>query len=216
MKTTTATKTQQFIGTVVDVRIVEATPKVCDDFYSRRAQALRITMETDDGKVEFYTPSVNMYTSRENSRDILCAENDWLQAVNIAKEGINQHPQSRLNIGDKITVSGRVKKVNNDSATINYVKLVNVEIQFIQQEPTISLREDTAIAFAHISRPDKDNMIQCFMVAANKSDAMKLPMYAVLTHTGWNLLKNFNMNDCRFGYVKIDGYSATKYLPAFG
>lgn len=137
MKTTakTASKTQEFTGTVTEARLVEATVYGID--YSakeRYARALKVTLQTEDGRtVQFYSPSVQIVISCPAGCPIavvFCEENDWIKKVQRQGEHkvVGENLESRLKLGDLVTVNGRIKaSYNNDkSVTINYLKLIEL------------------------------------------------------------------------------------------
>lgn len=135
MKTTTktASKTQEFVGTVTEARLVEAT--VYGASYGtgeRYAKALKVTLRAEDGCiVQFFSPSVKVTIGCPAGCPIavvICEENDWIKKVQRQGEYkvVGEKVESRLKLGDLVTVSGRIKASYNKSIAINYIKLVEL------------------------------------------------------------------------------------------
>lgn len=133
--TKTATKTQEFTGTVTEARLVEATVYGID--YSakeRYAKALKVTLQTEGGQIiQFYTPSVRITINCPVGCPIavvICEENDWIKKVQRQGEHkvVGENLESRLKLGDLVTVSGQIKASYNNgkSVTINYLKLIKL------------------------------------------------------------------------------------------
>lgn len=133
--TKTARKTQEFTGTVTEAKLVEATVYGID--YSakeRYAKALKVTLQTKDGRtVQFYSPSIQVVISCPAGCPIavvICEENDWIKKVQRQGEGkvVGENIESRLKLGDLVTVSGRIKASYNNgkSVTINHLKFIEL------------------------------------------------------------------------------------------
>lgn len=130
-----ASKSQEFTGTVTEARLVEAT--VYDIDYSakeRHAKTLKVTLQTKDGQmVQFYSPSVQITINCPAGCPIavvICEENDWIKKVQRQGEYkvVGENLESRLKLGDLVTVSGRIKASYNSgkSVTINHLKLIEL------------------------------------------------------------------------------------------
>ena len=122
-------KTEQYTGTVTEAKLVEAI--VYDIDYSAKecyAKALKVVIETESGVVQFFSPSVEVTVNCPRGCPIavvICGENDWIKKVETQQDKvIGERLVPRLNLGDLVTVSGRIKKSSGKCLTINYVKLV--------------------------------------------------------------------------------------------
>jgi len=133
--TKTTTKTEQFTGTVTEAKLVEATVYGIDYSANEKyAKALKVTLQANDGRmVQFYSPSVKVTIScpaRCPIAVVICEENDWIEKVQRQGEHkiVGDTLQSRLKLGDLVTVTGRVKAAynNSKSVTINCIKLVEL------------------------------------------------------------------------------------------
>ena len=142
----TAIEAQEFTGTVTEARLVDAT--VYGISYSakeRYAKALKVTLQTEDGRiVQFFSPSVQITIACPAGCPVavvICEENEWIKKVQREgeKKVVGENLESRLKMGDLLTVSGRIKAGynGNKSVTINYIKMVELVPfggQLIQKE----------------------------------------------------------------------------------
>ncbi len=131
----TAIKTQEFTGTVTEAKLVEATVYGIDYRAKEQyAKALKVTLQAEGGQtVQFYSPSVKITVSCPAGCPIavvFCEENDWIKKVQRQGEHkvVGENLESRLKVGDLLTVGGQIKASYNNgkSVTINRLKLIDL------------------------------------------------------------------------------------------